>query len=93
MTGIAAGVNEIAQTLAVNNYNKAVGWANIDSSYSHAVLFENGSMTDLGTLGGSRSRAFAINNSGHIVGWSDSFIAGWRHAVQWDPYIRISSLR
>lgn len=29
-------------------------------------------MTDLGTLGGSNSRALAINDSGQVVGWADT---------------------
>ncbi len=28
-------------------------------------------MTDIGTLGGTHSAANAINDLGHIVGWSD----------------------
>ena len=35
-----------------------------------AWLYRNGSVTDLGTLGGSASGTNAINNSGQIVGWS-----------------------
>jgi probable HAF family extracellular repeat protein len=41
------------------------------SAYSHAYLWQNGTMNDLGTLGGNRSRALAINKSGQIVGCAD----------------------
>jgi len=34
----------------------------------HAFLYQNGTTTDLGTLGGTTSHAKAINNSGQIVG-------------------------
>ena len=37
-------------------------------------------MVDLGTLGGD-STAFAVNNSGQVVGVSD--ISGNRHAFSW----------
>src|SRR5205823_10907646 len=36
----------------------------------HAVLWENGSATNLGSLGGSMNKAGAINNRGEIVGLS-----------------------
>jgi probable HAF family extracellular repeat protein len=34
------------------------------------VLWSNGTITDLGTLGGASSAANAINNLGQIVGWA-----------------------
>jgi probable HAF family extracellular repeat protein len=38
----------------------------------HAFLYSGGTMTDLGTLGGTLSIATGINASGHIVGQSDT---------------------
>ena len=39
-------------------------------------------IVDLGTLGGSVGRAYGINNSGQVVGWSYT-AGGKRHAFLW----------
>jgi probable HAF family extracellular repeat protein len=39
--------------------------------------------TDLGTLGGSKSLAYGINDAGQIVGWSHT-LGGESHAVLWE---------
>jgi probable HAF family extracellular repeat protein len=74
--GVPAGYrNGFAYSL--NDQRKAAGWANttlnpIDSlSVTHAVLFSNHQTVDLGTLGGVRSRAYAINDHDLIVGVSE----------------------
>jgi probable HAF family extracellular repeat protein len=48
----------------------------------HAVLWANGVLTDLGTLGGSFSQAFGINPSGQVVGFSVT-AANETHATLW----------
>jgi probable HAF family extracellular repeat protein len=45
-----------------------------DPNLSHAFSYSNGKMTDLGTLGGTNSYAYSINDFGQIVG--DSNFAG-----------------
>ncbi len=40
-------------------------------SYAHAFLYNNGTLTDLGTFGGNYTVAFGINDAGTIVGFSD----------------------
>ncbi|HEV3037168.1 MAG TPA: DUF3466 family protein [Candidatus Angelobacter sp.] len=63
---------------SLNDKRNAAGWANttlnpVDSfSITHAFLFTRDQATDLGTLGGSWSRAYAINNRDTIIGISES---------------------
>jgi probable HAF family extracellular repeat protein len=38
----------------------------------HAYLYSNGSMSDLGTLGGISSEGRAVNLSGQVAGWSQT---------------------
>jgi probable HAF family extracellular repeat protein len=68
------GTNFGGTALAINNQKQIVGY-----SGSHAFLYQNGSFIDLGTLGGSESQAYAINDLNQVVGLS--FLAsGERHA-------------
>jgi len=47
--------------MGINNAVSVVGESFTTSATYHAFLYSNGVMTDLGTLGGSQSRANAIN--------------------------------
>lgn len=49
----------------------------------HAVLWENGSPIDLGSLGGATNIASAINNRGEVVGASQSSKDGAIHTFLW----------
>jgi probable HAF family extracellular repeat protein len=50
----------------------------------HAAWFSHGTVTDLGTLGGTISEAFGINESGVIVGYSFFDPSNTAHAFSWD---------
>lgn len=63
---------------SVNSRKQAVGVV-IDAPHqdSQAALFENGTVTKLGTLGGRSSEAVDINEAGHVVGYSDIAHNDW----------------
>ncbi len=54
----------------INNNHQVVGGSDNAGGYSHAVLWSNGTITDLGTLGGTQSAAYAINDLGQVTGWA-----------------------
>ena len=58
---------------AINDSGQVVGWY---QSTNHAFLYSNGTMSDIGTLGGDCSDfscANGINASGQVVGYSGSY--------------------
>jgi probable HAF family extracellular repeat protein len=56
----------------VNASGQVTGWASSRSSPARAILYDNGTLTDLGTLGGPTSYGNGINNLGQVVGSADT---------------------
>src|SRR5262249_51783377 len=56
----------------INNSNEVVGSGDNKESMERAWLWRNGTMTDIGTLGGPQASANAINNAGQIVGFAQT---------------------
>ena len=80
----------VSVAFGVNDLGQVVGESWIPSEAAHAFRWDNGTMIDLGTLGGDhdRSIAFDINNAGQIVGYSyagdranSSIPFLWQHGV------------
>ena len=51
---------------------------------AHAFAWSNGTMTDLGTLGGNFSAGTAINSSGEVAGWADTNADTGAEAAVWN---------
>ena len=71
-----------SEARAINNHDQVVGSSEItdDGSYiSHAFLYDQGQMHDLGTLGGTDGIAYDVNDQGQIVG-SSTLGNGLQHA-------------
>ncbi len=61
-----------ARAWGINHFGQAVGLSRNAGGVSHATLWQNGTATDLGSLGGDTafSEALRINDRGQIVGRS-----------------------
>lgn len=64
------------ESSAINDAGQLVGDADTADGETHNVLWQDGQMADLGTLGGERSMVNAISNAGHIVGRSSTLRGG-----------------
>ena len=84
---------QLSRETDINNQGQVVGTATKDTGDTpfgiavpgeYAFMWQDGVMTDLGTLGGTYSIAYAINDNGWIVGTSET-ADGQYHAVLWTP--------
>jgi probable HAF family extracellular repeat protein len=79
--GFVATSNLGCQADAINNHAQIAGTCSgssfnrktkVTTLYTDLVLWQNGTVTDLGTLGGLRSTVTAINDNGQITGSADT---------------------
>lgn len=65
-TVLPTGLNDRGQVVGRATAPNGVG-----GDRTHAFLYADGAMIDLGTLGGTEgSHALAVNESGSVVGWA-----------------------
>ena len=81
----------------VNKFGQVVGYSGNDYNSSHAFFWENGVLTDIGTLGGGGSLGWGINNSAQVVGAAqtrDVTYDGFpiSHSLIWSKRAGISDL-
>jgi probable HAF family extracellular repeat protein len=81
--------DHVGAALAINDRGQVVGASGVCESPSpaafvHALLWQDGSLVNLGNLGGAVNNiAVAINNGGEVVGGSDSPGDITQHAFFW----------
>lgn len=84
-SGGASDVGSLAAYFSrvyINNSGLTVG------TYTHAVSYSGGTENDLGTLGGTSSRASGVNSAGHIIGSSSLAGSYYSHAFLYDGTMR-----
>lgn len=79
MSDLGAGDGD---AFGIDPTGRVVGRTQAFTGAFHAFLWDQGSVIDLGTLGGNTSVAYAISPSGVIVG-SSVTAAGAEHAFRW----------
>jgi len=70
--GVVGSLANVGSGGAINQRGQIIGTSNLAGNQTHhAFLWDEGALTDLGTLGGDNSDAFWINDAGEIVGRAD----------------------
>jgi probable HAF family extracellular repeat protein len=78
MTALNIGNGALAH--AINDAGSVTGEFFATPGQFHAFLYRNGTVTDLGTLGGLQSFGNAINGANHVTGTADTANGGLRDA-------------
>jgi probable HAF family extracellular repeat protein len=81
---VVAAANKWNGTNDVSASGDAVGWSGPDGGMAQAVRYPSaGGVEALGTLGGTQSSAYAMNDAGDAVGYSFTASNADRHATLW----------
>lgn len=70
---------------SLNGHGVAVGYSFITgANLVHAMINDHGTVTDIGTLGGTQSLARGVSRSGVVVGWAYPFGVAVQRAFRWE---------
>jgi probable HAF family extracellular repeat protein len=84
LPALAEDADPDTAAFAVNDSGQVVGASCDCTTQHHALLWQNGTAVDLGTLGGHMNNAAIDNNSlGEVVGFSDVAGDTTRHGFLW----------
>jgi probable HAF family extracellular repeat protein len=79
LVGVPGSVSGGGGAVAINDIGQVAGTMDVPSRgrrdgfrFFHAFSWQGGTLHDLGTLGGTGSQAYSINNGGEIVGDADT---------------------
>jgi probable HAF family extracellular repeat protein len=89
MTSLCTSCTKSSWANGLNSSGTAVGTFVNSSGYQDAAEYVNGSAVDLGTLGGTLSGAYGIDDNGDIVGYSYTANNAARHAFLYSNNIMV----
>jgi probable HAF family extracellular repeat protein len=76
ITVLLSPIGGQSHAAASNNNSIVVGWYEVSPGITHAIRYQNGVTTDLGTWGGRSAQATAINANGDIAGFREILVNG-----------------
>jgi probable HAF family extracellular repeat protein len=81
--GTEQPLDGVATVTAINDHDQVIGETPGDGGAAHAMLWQNGTTSDLGSIGGAASWATDINESGLAVGYVSTNLGFPLSAVEW----------
>jgi probable HAF family extracellular repeat protein len=81
--GVETVLDALGSVTAINERDQVIGETDVADGVPHAMLWQNGETTDLGSIGDAPSHATAINDAGVVVGYTSTTRGVPITAVEW----------